>query len=182
MKNLVKELTKQTQDLRTKYIAETKIYAKVEFDKNVELSKLNVYYLGETFGFKTELHADERAFGSKSPQRRFSKIDNLHFYNHKASLKLDRLQTKIANISNMGLEKFTSKEVKKAEDHYTHSIEKLAHRIIKKGLDLNNIKMKSSFLDPNMSTTITDDVKTVRAFTIIASGAVQKPHYRYLIK
>ena len=42
--------------------------------------------------------------------------------------------------------------------------------------------MDSTYLDPNMSTIITDGKKVVRAFTIIASGAIQKPHYRYLVK
>ncbi len=73
-------------------------------------------------------------------------------------------------------------QVKKAETHYQNSIEKLAFRVEKKGLNIDRIEMKSSFLDPNMSTTITDGENTIRAFTIIASGPVQKPHYRYLVK
>jgi hypothetical protein len=34
----------------------------------------------------------------------------------------------------------------------------------------------------NFETTLSDGEKIVRAFTIVASGEIQKPHYRYLIK
>jgi len=34
----------------------------------------------------------------------------------------------------------------------------------------------------NIETTLTDGEKMVRAYTIIAEGQVQRPHYRYLIK
>ncbi len=80
------------------------------------------------------------------------------------------------------VEEYTKIQVEKAEKHYYNSIEKLALRIAKKGLNESNLKMSTSYLDPNISTTITDGEKTVRAFTIIASGMVQKPHYRYLVK
>jgi len=80
------------------------------------------------------------------------------------------------------VEEYIDIQVKKAEKHYSNSIEKLALRIAKKGLNESNLKMTTSYLDPNISTTITDGVKTIKAFTIIASGMVQKPHYRYLVK
>lgn len=84
--------------------------------------------------------------------------------------------------SNGKVEEYVKIALKKANEHYTNSIEKLAFRIAQKGLDLNNLKMESNYLDPNMHTHITDGKITVRAFTIIAEGIVQKPHYRYLIK
>ena len=62
------------------------------------------------------------------------------------------------------------------------SIEKLAKRIEKKGLNQENIRTITSHVGVNIETTLTDGNKTVRAFTIIAQGTIQKPHYRYLIK
>ena len=79
-------------------------------------------------------------------------------------------------------EGFIADQISKAEKHYASSIEKLAYRIQNKGLNENSLEMTTSYLDPNISTTITDGEQTVRAFTIIAGGPVQKPHYRYLIK
>jgi hypothetical protein len=34
----------------------------------------------------------------------------------------------------------------------------------------------------NIDMTLTDGEKTVKAFTIIAEGQIQRPHYRYLVK
>lgn len=77
---------------------------------------------------------------------------------------------------------FIAIQLKKAERHYENSITKLALRIVKKELDLSKVKMSTSYLDPNISTTITDGTSTVQAYTIIAGGRVQRPHYRYLVK
>lgn len=77
---------------------------------------------------------------------------------------------------------FVSKAITDAESHYENSIEKLAERIDKKKLNISNLKVSTSHIGVNINTTLTDGIKTVRAFTIIASGPVQKPHYRYLIK
>ena len=86
-------------------------------------------------------------------------------------------------VNNNGdMNKFISIQTQKAEKHYKKSIEKLAVRVLKKGLNTNSLKMSTSYLDPNISTIITDGEKTVRAYTIIASGRIQKPHYRYLVK
>lgn len=79
-------------------------------------------------------------------------------------------------------EVFVPKMIENAEIHYLSSIEKLAYRIQAKQLNENNLCVKTSHIGVNIDTIITDGVKTVRAFTIIASGDIQKPHYRYLIK
>ena len=79
-------------------------------------------------------------------------------------------------------EEFVPRSVKKAREHYEESIKKLVARIMTKQLNIESIKTSTAYLDPNLSITITDGEKTVRAFTIIASGPVQRPHYRYLVK
>jgi len=58
----------------------------------------------------------------------------------------------------------------------------LAARIEKKGLNVEKIKTVTSHIGVNLETTLTDGTKTVRAWTIVASGEIQRPHYRYLIK
>ena len=77
---------------------------------------------------------------------------------------------------------FIDRMVKKADDHYSDSIEKLAFRIIKCGLIIENIKIKNASVGVNIECAITDDIKTVRAYTIVASGVIQRPHYRFLLK
>ena len=98
-----------------------------------------------------------------------------------ASKKYGRLPYYIVN-SNGKVEQHVEKMEKKAVEHYEVSIEKLAKRIEKKGLNQENIRTITSHVGVNIETTLTDGNKTVRAFTIIAHGTIQKPHYRYLIK
>jgi hypothetical protein len=77
---------------------------------------------------------------------------------------------------------FPKRMKKEAEEHYENSIEKLAYRIKKKNLNQNKLKVLTSHVGVNIETAISDGNKTVRAFTIIAHGPIQRPHYRYLIK
>lgn len=98
-----------------------------------------------------------------------------------ASKKYYRLPSCIVN-SNGTVEMYINQMVKSAENHYEHSIEKLAFRIQKKGLNQDNLKVTTSHIGVNIETTLTDGVKKVNAWTIIAGGAIQRPHYRYLIK
>jgi len=73
-------------------------------------------------------------------------------------------------------------QVNAAKKHYENSIVKLAQRIEKKDLNQDKLELSTSYIDLNICTTITDGEKKVRAYTIIACGDIQKPHYRYLIK
>ena len=98
-----------------------------------------------------------------------------------ASRKYYSLPYYIVN-SNGKVEHHVEKMVKNAIKHYEFSIEKLAARIEKKGLNQEILKVVTSHIGVNIETTLTDGNKTVRAFTIIAEGEIQRPHYRYLIK
>ncbi len=71
---------------------------------------------------------------------------------------------------------------KKSIIHYESSIVKLAVRIKKYDLNSDRLIITSSHIGVNLDCTLTDGEKTIRAFTIIASGDIQKPHYRFLIK
>jgi len=103
------------------------------------------------------------------------------FKSTEASKQYYRLPYCIVN-PNGKIEDYVAKKVKDATDHYEDSIDKLAYRIEAKGLDQTEIKATTSHIGVNIDTVLTDGVKTVRAFTIIAGGPVQRPHYRYLIK
>ena len=102
-------------------------------------------------------------------------------YKGEVAKRYYRLAYYIVN-SNGKVEQHIEKMVKNAIEHYDFSIEKLAARIEKKGLNVETLKTSTSHIGVNIETTLTDGEKTVRAFTIIAEGAVQRPHYRYLIK
>jgi len=98
------------------------------------------------------------------------------------SLNATRKDLANVRILNSSVDEYISAEVKKAEEHYSDSIVKLALRIAKKNLNIQNLKLVTSHIGVNIETIISDGVNSVTACTIIASGAIQKPHYRYLIK
>lgn len=77
---------------------------------------------------------------------------------------------------------FIANEVKEAKDHYTNSVLKLADRVTKKGLNLDVLTVKSGKVGVNIEVVITDGSKKITAQTIIASGPIQRPHYRYLVR
>ena len=79
-------------------------------------------------------------------------------------------------------DEYIAKQEKIALLHYNNSIIRLALRIEKKELNQAKLELVTSHIDVNISTTITDGDKTVKAWTIIASGPIIRPHYRYLIK
>jgi ribosome-binding ATPase YchF (GTP1/OBG family) len=104
------------------------------------------------------------------------------FYNSASCKPFYKKQDEIRLTLSKSFEQYLESEINESIEHYNQSIIKLAARIEKKGLNLNTLNVKTSYIDVNIETILTDGVKTVKAFTIIASGTIQRPHYRYLIK
>ena len=153
MKTLVETLKKETESLRIQYLELTEKWAKEQVIRNIE--RKNKY---AEFGSKLIEIIGKNAYYQEQK----------YYYN--------------TPIWHFQPEQFVPKMLKEAELHYQNSIEKLAFRIEEKGLNQNNITIKTSHIGVNINTTLTDGNKIVKAFTIIASGPIQRPHYRYLIK
>lgn len=173
MEKLIEILKEETKTLKTQYVAKIVEWSKIEFDTLMEKKNWTKEEWGVYLGVETyvnENHGNpvtcfERGFHNRIESRTYSKEFDL-----------------IHKVTRGGLEKHLINSEKKAIEHYNKSIEKLANRIQKKGLDTNKLKAESSHIGVNFETTLTDGDKKVKAFTIIASGVVQRPHYRYLIK
>lgn len=174
MKTLIETLKNETKDLKISYLQKVEEWSKKNFDIMCERRRYDSEDWCRVLGVQPEVKNQ----GTSSEFIGFPK----GFFNTRLSRTYDRMKTEASRISSKGLESYVQGELKKASEHYENSIIKLADRIVKKGLDLDRITLSTSFLDPNISTTITDGSKTVKAFTIIASGEVQRPHYRYLVK
>lgn len=174
MENLIKILKKETETLKIQYIAKTKEWARDRFDVIMARSGWDNLQWCNFFGLTQEVYNK----GGLSEFRSFPK----GFYNTKQSREYARLQDQVSKVKKMGVEEFMLTEEKKAELHYEGSIVKLANRIEKKGLNINKLVVETSHIGVNINTTLTDGEKTVKAFTIIASGEIQRPHYRYLVK
>ncbi len=175
MSKLFKKLEENTQSFKAKYLIEVEKWAQSDFEVSKNRSEWGRIEWCKFLGIEPR-YVNDPCFNET--QVRFPD----HFYNTKASRVYDREQTKARRIVSMGVEKHIEKEIKNAENHFHNSLLKLESRIIKKGLNESAIKIQSIHVDVNLEITLTDGNQTVRAFTIIASGAIQRPHYRYLIK
>lgn len=71
---------------------------------------------------------------------------------------------------------------KQAERHFEAGLAKMVERVGTKGMISEKCRLSNISIDVNIKATVTDGNQSVRLFTIIASGPVQRPHYRYLCK
>lgn len=174
MNKLTTLLKEETQSLKEQYIEKTIEWATRTYQFSVEQSKWNEEKWANYLGVPTRI-ANQGFPGE---------FVTFHsgFWNTKMSTTYSRLKKQALIIKKLGLDELIKKEVRSANLHYDISIDKLAERIEKKKLNQDNIHLSTSHIDVNIETIITDGDKTVRAFTIIAEGDVQRPHYRYLVK
>lgn len=172
--SLVGILEIETQSLKNQYIERRITWAEKYFGTCTERKKWNEEKWAEYLGVNTSI----ANAGTNMEFVTFYK----GFHNSRESVRYQNLRTESLKIVAGGLEKFLLQEKQKALAHYQNSVLKLAERIAKKGLDISNITVQTSHIGVNINTVLTDGQKTVKAFTIIAEGEVQCPHYRYLIK
>jgi hypothetical protein len=165
--NLIAILTEQTQDLLVAFIERTREYA-VEMFARYEQAAAKPY--PRYADFATPGFVKGKGFAS------------IDYAQGKAFHKAEQARSNACRIVEAGIEDFVGREVILAERHYAGSIAKLAARIEKKGLDQSSLVVATGWVGVNIETTLTDGVKSVKAWTIIASGPCVRPHYRYLIK
>lgn len=158
--DLVQELKNQTQILKEEYLEKTEQWAKEQVQRNIERRdryyNMTIRQISKDKNPKLELVSSDLYW---KEQKWAYNTPSFHF-----------------------TQEFIPKQIKAAEQHYEASIIKLAARIEKKELDQSKLKLTTARVGVNIETTITDGTKVVRAWTIVASGEVQRPHYRYLIK
>jgi len=155
MKKIVEILKKETVSLKKQYVEMTEKWAVKEFNRMKSVKESDII--------------NERGFKNRSGKMEHTKASYAYYNNIRRSV-------------DKGSAVFVKESIQNAKEHYEDSILKLADRISKKGLEVDKIKVKTSHIGQNIDTLLTDGKKKVNAFTIIASGEIQKPHYRYLIK
>ena len=152
MTTLVNILKNETQTLKNQYIKLTQGWASEEFNR--------------LRNFVLKYQEGSPAFGNKQ-----------EYWD--AQRKYFRLPSSVVRNEQ---DKYIADSVKNAEVHYEQSIEKLAARVEKKNLEISNLKVETAHVGVNIETVLTDGNKKVVAYTIIAEGEIQRPHYRYLVK
>jgi hypothetical protein len=104
------------------------------------------------------------------------------FFNTKKSRQYHTDKTSASSISRNTAEDYVSDQLKKEEKNLEAQLDKLVGRLKEKGLKVSTMKVIRASFNVNLEITITDGETTVTAWTIVASGPIQRPHYRYLVK
>ena len=183
-------LLKETEQLKFDYIDRCLEYASKEWDRITEDVKNRKEFIRKfSHGFCStdEQIENYNKMIIEAGYVEYSKdgyIDMNGRLSKNASAKFLADNVKIDNHQVMyhNQKDYIERAFKQAEKHYFNSIDRLSNRIQKKQLNESKLTLKTSYIDKNISTTISDGKKTVRAYTILAWGDVQKPHYRYLVK
>jgi len=188
MKTLFQALEENTQDLKAEYISNTKIWAKDRFESLIKKLTWNEVRWCQYFGLTPRLsnyHGTEVI--AYDPNRKltgmqFWSFPN-NFYNTRDARTLDSLKNEARSAKRVGEDAFIQKEIDKAERHYKHSLEKLVDRLKKKGVpETGKIEIIKAKVGINLEMMVKFETVRVKAWTIVAEGAVQRPHYRYLVK
>ena len=167
-KELVIKLTEETQSLKKQYLELTEKYAKEYFKKCEKKKEWDDKKWYDAFGIEYNYISSTGFLSIRKYNR--------DYYNMNAARDSN------FNIVKNGYDVFLKKELAKAEMHYEDSIIKLAQRISRVGLDYSKLEIKTSHVGVNIDMVLTDGTLSVKAWTIIASGPIQRPHYRYLVK
>lgn len=138
----------------------------------------------ETATLKEQFLTSNEVWANNEIKRLVELSDSKSNYNTMKTAEYNEraLGSNLKHAPHLHTQPFLDRVKKAAEQHYENSVLKLADRISAKGMNVEAIEIKSAYIGVNIEMTFTDGVKTLSAWTIVASGYVQKPHYRYLIK
>lgn len=180
MKSLKEQLFEKTLNLKTEYINATIKWTNSHYEYLKKMSYWKTAEWCEYLAITPEKHNE----GTSSEFFSYPK----GFYNTHYAKELHAKMKEIRSIMNLGIEKYLEKQIKSATLHYDQSINKLIFRLRKKGMDeTKSFTISEEKINQNFECIISfhtkeNEMKIVKAWTIIASGIVQKPHYRYLMK
>jgi len=191
--DLVYKLITSTKDFKINFLKSTEEYAKNFYkyiEKFINLSKEEMYSI---YGIEYKIeYAQYGSIISEDKLDKNGKYNIVYRIENKYKKENDKLSRDFYNYKKIiknGLNLFIESELKNAEEHYNNSIIKLASKLYNKGILKNEkIEVTSSKIKQNFECTIHHNfdgekyTKQTRAWTIIAEGPIQRPHYRYLIK
>lgn len=177
---LVKELTDKTQELKAKYIETCKKWEAEKFvSREVWLADVDIIMYDKGFYSEEFCKRFKINYAITSQHGRTGvhlKYDSSYY---KAKNQVEAVRAYIK----AGLDYNVKKAERAAINHYENSISKLSQRLNDKGItNESEFTIESTYLGVNFECTIKTKELTVVAWTIIASGEIQKPHYRFLVK
>jgi hypothetical protein len=175
-KNVLDLLKQYTEDLKIDYINKCKNWE--EFNYNKRFIELN-----EIKNIPTDTKEWYDYFQLKYVEKKYQN-DKIYYVpaNTKEYHKTRSYIVKLISYINNGKENAILKAEKNALLHYLNSLDTLCQRIEQKQMNIDKMSIIKSGIDLNIELVLSDGVVTIKAWTIIASGEIQKPHYRYLVK
>lgn len=182
MTTLLETLTENTQDLKKEYFEMTRKFANERFDVMVERNTWTVAQWAKYLGVKTDIA--NKHLMDINPKMCFETFER-GFYNTKKAREYDARKNEARRIVEKGRQAEIDYELNKAQLHYEGSLRKLVDRLRTKGVPETvgkQIEIIKAKVGINLEIHIKFNNITVRAWTIVASGPIQRPHYRYLVK
>ena len=176
---LVDVLKKETVGLKAAYIDKTVEYAGKRYDWAIKEFNLTEEERIKKYGMvEIPINKQNSYWAVEADGSRVYKTKT-----HKISDAASKNKNEARDILGRTLKMHIEKAVAKAESHYESSIERLASRLNKKGInDKTVMELESSAIGANFTTLIHHEGTTTKAWTIIAEGQIQCPHFRYLVK
>lgn len=158
-KGLINLLTENTKELKDRYIKSVEDWASQKYDQCI----IRVKWAHEKY------------------MKVYGVIErNGHKYLSQAGCVA---KSEANTICSRTKSEFIKKEKEAGIRHYENSLERLAIRLKDKGVtDNTKIEIINAWVGINLEMIIKHDGKITKAWTIIASGQIQRPHYRYLVK
>lgn len=174
MDKLISILTAETQEVKDQFLKQTEDWAKHHFNVISERNKWTAEDWCKYF------RLEPREYKTFDGTMKLGMPKN--FYNTSDARTYDKMTKEAQKIVNIGESQYVNMCSNSANDHYTASVNKLAARIIKKGLNIDNIKISNARVGQNIELIISDGGQRVKAQTIFAAGQINAPHFRYLVK
>ncbi len=185
---LIEILKLETASLKKQYLELTERYAQESFSNLEERKNWSMQKWYDTYSISYKMVKSKKYIDGN--YIKFIEVDvpevikkeGSRYTYDKEYYKMENTRDQAFKIVDKGYEDYLKKAMKRAEMHYEDSIIKLASRIEQKGLNIDKLSVKTSHIGVNIDTVLTDGIVSVKTWTIIASGPIQKPHYRYLVK
>lgn len=188
MKPLKQALIEETQDLKERFLQQTQEWAEARFAFLMKASKFKELDWCKYFGLTAELANYRGTDGpiAYDPKRKLegSQFWSMPrgFYNTKTASEQWRLESEFKSALRRKKEGYLQDAHNKAVHHYDMSIDKLIGRLFLKGIKDGEVNIKKGWVGVNLEMVISVNQVKVKAWTIVAQGEIQRPHYRYLVK
>lgn len=202
MKTIIDTLAEQSVEFKIIFVERCVRYADREFDRFEKWTSEPIEKWCERFGIPVKeimihrgcqveaRHLEHMSDESKS-EITTKLVPDVNYNSKEAKTyrKMMDARDKTARIVKAGKQDYVSKAETNAVEYFDFTLGKLAFRLKAKGVnDGDEFEISSKTINVNFECHIRfckvdgEFTKRLNAWTIIASGPVQKPHYRYLIK